>query len=402
MTKLLAPALRIGGVLAGIGGALLVSGGTLAAGIAAAGLEGRLTPTMARVAAMVILALVGFIIGSRLAEMAERKFAAPAGRRQDAVETVPRLRRHLVEDDGQRAGMATTRYLDPDPAPTAPVAVSFAELGLEPSRAGDYPEPSAEGDADAFLFARIAGRPDSAGSASDEWDDCPAPLPRATPPQPPIAAGEARHDAAPEADRADQAGDVAAADRNPMAATPAPPLPDDPRTDDFAMVAEQIESLQARLGPVAAEPYAGEPHVGELADADRNAPRAFSPDIAAAPRGPRSAGVAEASAGVSATSPVGNDGYTRPSFARPDAAPDASWYDGAADDEDEAEDDGAGYGSLIAIGLGKNHAPRGAAGQRGEAGLPVRGDEAGRAVVPHGKPQDFRLREALTELARLA
>lgn len=374
MTRLLAPALRIGGVLAGIGGILLLSGETLAAGIAAAGLEGRLAPPMARAAGLVILALVGFIIGSRLAEIVERKFAAPAGRRQDAVETVPRLRRHLVEGEGQPAGMATMRYLDPDPAPTAPVAVSFAELGLEPPDARDLASSTGEGEADEFLFARMVGRPDSAGSASDEWDDCPAPLPRATPPQPPIVASEPPAEVAPPP--AEQPDVVAVGNREPSA------MADAAIPDDFATVVEQIETLQARQGP---------------ADIEHDASRPASPEIAAAVHAARNEEVSEGAAG-----PVGNDGYSRPSFTRPDAAPDASWYDGAGDDEDEAEDDGAGYGSLIAIGLGKNHGPRGGGGQRGEAGLPARTDGGSRAVVPHGKPQDFRLREALSELARLA
>lgn len=366
MIKMLAPALRIGGVLAGIGGMLLVSSETLAAGIAAAGLEARLAPPVARVAGLVIFALVGFIIGSRLAEMVARASAPPAGRRQDAVETVPRLRRHLVEGEGQPAGMATMRYLDPDPAPTAPVAVSFAELGLEPSAAGHLASPG-EGEADEFLFARMAGRPDSAGSASDEWDDCPAPLPRATPPQPPVVAIEPGHEPRMPDEQLGSASDTGV-DREPAPTTDAP-LP-----DDFATVVEQIESLQARQGPADSEPAASRPAPAPVADAGTGEP---------------------------APGPVGNDGYSRPSFARPDASPDASWYDGAGDDEEEAEDDGAGYGSLIAIGLGKSHAPRGG-GPMGEGGLPVRADGGGRAVVPHGKPQDFRLREALSELARLA
>lgn len=366
MIKLFASALRIGGVVAAVGGMLLVSGETLAAAIAAAGLEHRLAPPVARIAGLAIFALIGFIVGSRLAEVGERKFAAPAGRRQDAVESVPRLRRHLVEGDGGPAGKAAMHYLDPDPAPTAPVAVSFAELGLEPPRACDYPPPAGGEAPDDFLFAASPGRPESAGSASDEWDDCPVLLPRATPPQPPVAAREAEPPPPP-----------AAADRGTTPAAGAS------TQDDFEAVAEEIERLQSRLGPADSAPAAQPPETAAPAQASRPSAPAEAPPVAAA-------------------GPVGNDGYSRPSFSRPDATPDSGWYDGAADDEDEAEDDGAGYGSLIAIGLGKNHAPRGAGGQRGEAGLPARADGGTRALAPHGKPQDFRLREALAELDRLA
>jgi len=78
------------------------------------------------------------------------------------------------------------------------------------------------------------------------------------------------------------------------------------------------------------------------------------------------------------------------------------WFAGEGDEEEDAEDDGAGYGSLIAIGLGSRHQPRVDA-LRGEAGLaPAPFAEQANLPVPQGRgPQDFRLREALEQLRRL-
>ncbi len=68
-----------------------------------------------------------------------------------------------------------------------------------------------------------------------------------------------------------------------------------------------------------------------------------------------------------------------------------------------AEDDGAGYGSLSDIGLGRTHQPRGGEGPRGEALLPPSefAKTSAPGAIPKGKPQDFRLREALEELMRV-
>ena len=81
---------------------------------------------------------------------------------------------------------------------------------------------------------------------------------------------------------------------------------------------------------------------------------------------------------------------------------DNGWFAGAGDEEEDADDDGAGYGSLAAVGLGKTHAARAEVGQRGEAGLPDAKEAREVSSIPKGKPQDFRLREALAELQRVA
>ena len=80
------------------------------------------------------------------------------------------------------------------------------------------------------------------------------------------------------------------------------------------------------------------------------------------------------------------------------------WFDGAGDEEEDADDDGAGYGSLMGIGLGAAHSPHQAvAAPRGEAGIARQEEHSGAlAVIPEGAgPQDFRMRDALANLKAL-
>lgn len=387
LTQITATLLRIVGALAGIAVGFFIPEAVLGQAVTAAGLEAQVTPAIARLAAYAIPGLVGYLIGSRLAAIVERGPSVPAGTREQAAESVPRLRRHLVESAGPARASSIAHYVEPDLAPTKPVAVSFKELGLDQPDVSDYPPPAGDSSrgADEFAFREDLDRPESAGSASDEWDDHVV-LPRFEPQNPGPARTESPAQPLEAVILSSEPPAVASA---PMKSSDGPPVED--RVDNAGE-----DQLPAEAAPAAAD--AVEHHAYDGANP---APADFVPDsddhdhwqvtparVVPAPTDARS---------------VGEDGYSRPSFARPDASAGSDWYDGAGDEEEDAEDDGAGYGSLIDIGLGKNHAPRAAIGQRGEAGLaPALYAASGAgALMPHGKPQDFRLREALAELQRL-
>lgn len=103
----------------------------------------------------------------------------------------------------------------------------------------------------------------------------------------------------------------------------------------------------------------------------------------------------------------GHDGVSAPRFAPGlTGGADEDWFAGEADEEEDADDDGAGYGSLMAIGLGKTHKPRPKqpSHRLGEANLshsPLLDVDRDMGGIPQGAgPQDFRLREALEGLKR--
>lgn len=385
LTQITATLLRIGGVLAGIAAGFFIPEAALGQAVAAAGLEALITPAIARLGAYVVPGLVGFLIGSRLAAIVERGPSVPAGTREQAAESVPRLRRHLVEGAGPAKASSIAHYVEPDLAPTKPVAVSFKELGLDQPSVSDYPPPAGESayQGDDRVFRDEHDRPESAGSASDEWDDDVV-MPRSEPERPAW----------------ERPVEEVAPSPEPILATP------------VAMELPVGLSVEDHPGEEDGDSYLPEPAVfgcDPASDFDDTAPSgaANSPPFDRDPQVDHRDDWQDTPArplpGSVDTRSVGEDGYGRPSFARPDATAGSDWYDGAGDEEEDAEDDGAGYGSLIDIGLGKNHAPRAAAGQRGEAGLaPALYSAPGPgALVPHGKPQDFRLREALAELQRL-
>lgn len=384
LNQITATLLRIGGVLAGIAAGFFVPEAALGEAVAAAGLEAQITPAIARLAAYVVPGLAGFLIGSRLAAIVERGPSVPAGTREQAAESVPRLRRHLVEGAGPAKASSIAHYVEPDLAPTKPVAVSFKELGLDPPSVSDYPPPAGESpcQGDDRAFRNEYDRPESAGSASDEWDDDVV-MPRSEPESPA---------------RERLVGEFAPSPESVLGAPAAMERPLGLSVED--------------PGEEAGGSHLPDPSVceyGPATDADNIAPsgaanpQTLNTNPPVDDRDDWQDTPARAVPASVDTRSVGEDGYSRPSFARPDATAGSDWYDGAGDEEEDAEDDGAGYGSLIDIGLGKNHAPRAAAGQRGEAGLaPALYSASGAgALVPHGKPQDFRLREALAELQRL-
>lgn len=457
LNPILATLLRFGGALAGAGVVYLVSDATLMEGLASAGLAGQVAPEMARIGACVGAVLVGFVIASQVVGLLDRSHRTPHGTKSEAAESVPRLRRHLVEGGGPQRGSAIPDYLDPDPAPTKPVAVSFAELGLEHPSAQEYPMPAGhQGEpGDDFAFADAPDRPDHAGSASEEWDEPAATLKTSVPPPAPAPA-EPRMSAA-RAEAAAQARELAA--RNAEAAPVAPEAPavrtaapaaqagpvpfgagnaarhaaesvrdlpvidlphhDLPATDEVGLTSfdtddshwddagwDEDGSFEA-VGPAPSpEPVrAGSPP--RQVEAWPVAEPYVVPQVEPAPGhrpapAPLATTVPDPDPIPAATIPPmpPHAEPAQPRFALSSSG-ESDWYDGSGDEEEDAEDDGAGYGSLIDIGLGKSHAPRGGVGQRGEAGLPALARSGAMALVPHGKPQDFRLREALAELQRL-
>lgn len=356
--RILAFLLRAGGALAGFAAATLVGDAMLADAVASLGLGALLTSENVRIAAHVAGGIVGLLIGAQVAALLPRGPQSPPGTRHDAAEAVPRLRRHLVDDSGQPPRSALPRYLDPDPAPTKPVGVSFQELGLDHPEPEEYPapvdrtEPSENDDHDAFAFDDSGERPESAGTASDEWGD-------------------------------------AALSAMPPRASSAPPSAAPPSSDLSESETPEPEALAV-------------PPVEPVLDTEPDLQPEPEPDFDPEPE-PMLASAPVPEQPVLPPEPHPTAEFSKPEFGLSAANGDADWYQGAGDDDEDAEDDGAGYGSLAAVGLGKSHTPRGPAGQPGEAGLPPADGDAGQSdlVFPQGKPQDFRLREALAELARL-
>lgn len=437
--KIVGLLLRIGGAGAGVAAVMFIPDAVLARSIAALGLSGSVDLSMARMVAHGLFGLIGFLMGSQIAGMLRHRPKEAPGSRHDAAEAVPRLRRHLVDGE-KKQDSVVPRYEDPNAAPTKPVAVSFKELGLEHPHASEYPAPAGseqDDHHDSFAYREEAQRPESAGSADDEWaefGDVPPP-PRSQPevadasPATPVEEEPSAQWTAPEPFPAEQDADpIEAREAQPAADewNDAPvaedlafePWPEEPAAEPELVAEHEPEPVieAAPVETVAAqepEPVAAEAEPVIMQPAPVAEPVAqVQPEPMAEPMPepmPIPALVAAepepAPEAVSAPVPApaadaGPDQYSRVKFAAPS---DENWYDGAGDDEEEAEDDGAGYGSLSDIGLGRTHQPRGGEGQRGEAGLPPSefGNTNTPSVIPKGKPQDFRLREALEELMRV-
>ncbi|WP_144097206.1 hypothetical protein [Croceicoccus sediminis] len=460
--KIVGLLLRIGGAGAGVAAVTFIPDAVLGRSIAALGLSGSVDLQMARMVAHGLFGLIGFLMGSQIAAMLRHRPIDPPGNRHDAAESVPRLRRHLVDGEKKQASVVP-RYEDPNAAPTKPVAVSFKELGLDHPHVSEYPDPAGEHDDhhDSFVYAEQANRPESAGSADDEWAEFgnAEPPARAQPPAPdPIAPHPVAMDAppapqteerreetagqwtapepfptAPEAEPIEErpavaeqaadwndapASDDSAFERPAFEAPTFETLPEDaaaePEPEPAAMPVDEAKPVHAEIQEPIAEPepetIACEPVTESNPAQTEAAPEPVSEPIPApewepvpaAAMTPVQPAPAESQA-LQAVQPAADaapDAYSRVKFAMPS---DENWYDGAGDDEEEAEDDGAGYGSLSDIGLGRTHQPRGGDGQRGEAGLPPSefGNTNVSTAIPKGKPQDFRLREALAELMRV-
>ena len=444
--KIVGLLLRIGGAVAGVAAVMFIPDAVLTRSIAALGLSGSVDLTMARVAAHGLFGLIGLLIGLQIAAMLGHRPVEAPGSRHDAAEAVPRLRRHLVEGEKKQVS-AVPRYEDPNAAPTKPVAVSFKELGLEHPHASEYPDPAGgehDDHHDAFAYREEAQRPESAGSADDEWaefGDVPPPVRAQPSPVNTASAGEEPVEAEPVAQwttpepfpaepEAAPVEEPAAAVASPQGWDDAPvsgdldfePWPEEAEAEPEWMPEPAVEAVPVEevyepapepayeTATVEPEPAAPPEPVAEVRPAPEPAPQAVpqsapqsAPQYATMPEPAPIASMMPAPAPAPTSEPVGDvgpDQYSRVRFAAPS---DENWYDGAGDDEEEAEDDGAGYGSLSDIGLGRTHQPRGGEGQRGEALLPPSefAKTSAPGAIPKGKPQDFRLREALEELMRV-
>ncbi|AKM11280.1 hypothetical protein [Croceicoccus naphthovorans] len=484
----LALMLRVAGALAGVAVGFLLTDAQLHQALLAAGLEGQVNVQAARIALHGFAGILGYVVMTKVTGIAFNTRSAPPGTRRQAAAAVPRLRRHLVEGEAKPQSSAVPQYEDPNPAPTKPVPVSFRELGLEHPSASEYPEPAGvaheaprKDGGDDHLFEPRGERPDSAGSASDEWDETPPPVTRAMPepsaarpaetrpidpPQPPAPlafetvaepeplaelAQAAWSEPVPDAENTPEwhaavaqwpeevpfpgpryPGDTAIYGTVPAGKVDAhdEPTPEAEAWPESMFAGEETE-FSSWSGPKeqTAEPAAA----WEEGDSPPDLPRSLfggAGEDPAEPDWPVEAEPAESEPSVSAIEPrpepdaiatpehapepiptpqpayrpepVATAPTAAPGFDMTSAQPD--WYDGAGDEEEDADDDGAGYGSLIDVGLGKSHAARGPATRPGEAGMPpsLLAPSGGGGIRPQGKPQDFRLREALDELARLS
>lgn len=396
LSRIFAALLRIVGALAGVAVAYLVDDAALQQAIAVSGFADKVDLSGARLIAHAVGGAVGYIIAAQVAGLLFRAPTARPGTRQDAAEAVPRLRRHLVDSAAPPVPSAMPRYLDPNPEPTSPVAVSFRELGLEHPSANEYPDPEQryrEDADDSVAFAEDPDRPDSAGSAFDEWSGGDQPSRGAD-----DSNREAGVDAKPQAEPVPET-DFAAPEAAPLSVG----MQDDAMTAE-SVVPSEDESLNGEIAfvtPASGPEIVRHTPMPDLEEFKDRSP-ASNANLDARPLGAssESASVPQPESPAPAR-PMAYVEPSKPGFAMPSVGGDADWYDGAGDEEEDAEDDGAGYGSLIDVGLGKTHAPRGGSGQPGEAGLPPRPDGTGVSALPKGKPQDFRLREALAELMRL-
>ncbi len=116
LNPILAIFLRIAGALAGVGMIVFVPDAKLAETLATTGLAGVFDPAMARLVAHAMGGVVGFVIAAQIVGLLGRPGRTPHGTRSEAAESVPRLRRHLVDGDAPKRGSAMPDYLDPDPA----------------------------------------------------------------------------------------------------------------------------------------------------------------------------------------------------------------------------------------------------------------------------------------------
>lgn len=396
LLNLLVVLLRCVGALGGVVAAIYLPEAMLHQAVAAIGLDGTLDPKLARLGAHAIGGVLGFVLMSQVTALFARRSAVPPGTRREAAESVPRLRRHLMDQEGRQQTSAVPRYLDPDPAPVKPVAVSFKELGLEHPQVSEYPDPAARAPSGRdFDLREDQDRPQSAGSAMDEWGDAPG-LSREIPArsdEPAVAEiindSQEAH-AAPETDfaydaaRPGQGAESAQSGYRLPESVFGPDVPD----LDVALTSEPsgIAGEFEQPSSPSPEPATRSDHVRSesppLGNPGRSIALPPAPETHAAPNGP---------------------GFAKPADSVIAHSGDSNWYAGAGDEEEDAEDDGAGYGSLSDIGLGRTHAPRGGQGQPGEAGLPPPKYESALpgSANPQGKPQDFRLREALAELKNL-
>lgn len=419
MNRIFALVLQAAGGAAGAFAGLLVPPEILTGLLADIGLGGEaaVTADMAAIALCALGGVFGMALGATLAAILPAGDAEPVGTREDAAVSVPRLRRHLGENHGQpkRQGSPLERLSAPPAGqqlpphdlshiPPAPKddEITFDRIpntgfyaDIESPMNFDDGDDGDDEDLARFSSARIEPdhlRFERNSTCSDWGDDAgdvgqPAPALREAP---------------------------AHADPDTHAFRPhvAQPLANGIGTDEFVDEWGDEADLGTTASPAEADWNTGTARdfAGQPAD-DNHGPGAFA-DPSRTPVRPVPERVPSRPDPVpthhALQRPTGHDGYTAPRFAPGlTGGMESDWFSGEADEEDDADDDGAGYGSLMAIGLGKTHKPRAQviSHRPGEANLspmPMLDSDRDRSAIPRGAgPQDFRLREALEELKRM-
>ncbi len=405
MTRIFAFVLRAGGAVGGAFAGLQMPPAVLTDLLASAGLgaDAGVTPGVAGLALAAVGMVFGLLVGSAIADVLPEGGSEAVGTREDAAASVPRLRRHLAE--GQGSAKKTGSPLDRLSAPPAGQRLPKHDLSHIPPAPKD----------DEITFDRI---PNTGFYADIElpmnFDDDGEDLAR-------FDLGSDKRQASMNARVADDwygeddwganeeasssAACLAAAEQEqelapaPVSAeTGPPPLAQSQAfadSDAFAepLMAEQSVAFEREPVQSWSEP-AKDVETARVYSIQRD----IGPRDSGGDSGPREAG----------TGGIGHDGHSAPRFAPGlTGGMDSDWFAGEADEEEDADDDGAGYGSLMAIGLGKTHKarPQAPTHRPGEANLspmPLLDADRGRQLIPNGAgPQDFRLREALEELKRV-
>lgn len=382
MSRIIAVVLRVGGAVGGVFAGLQMPPDILMDLLADVGIgaEAGLTPVTAGVALALLGGVFGFLFGTAVAGILPGEMAEPVGTREEAAASVPRLRRHLAENQGKTSRTGTP--LERLSAPPAGQQLPKHDLSHIPPAPKD----------DEITFDRIPNTGFYADIESpvrfDEDDDD-------------LARFATVPDDAPAAEFMDEAGDE----------EPVVTARDDHADDPEFVERDHVDAELVRDGAASCDEVEQALGAGDWADTGDWAPATDMPpqDRSEAGQNPVHPGFEPAPVQIqSLCRDTGHDGHSAPRFAPGlTGGMEADWFAGEADEEEDADDDGAGYGSLMAIGLGKTHKPRAqpATPRPGEANLspmPLLDIDRGRDIIPNGAgPQDFRLREALEELKRV-
>ncbi|WP_157668218.1 hypothetical protein [Croceicoccus marinus] len=400
MTRIIAFVLRAGGAVGGAFAGLQMPPTVLTGLLADVGLgaEAGVTPVMAAMALAALGLVFGLLVGAAIAGVLPEGVGEAVGTREDAAASVPRLRRHLAEGQGyaKKTGTPLERLSAP---PTGqrlpkhdlshiPPAPKDDEITFERiPNTGFYADIESpvkfEDDGDdlaRFALPGDAVRADEDAALADDWD--------------------AEDDWTPPGSATQKLASPAHDDHPP--AETAPPAAAEPQKHGFAYGSEPVEApMEAESEPY--EPEQAEPWPQAAKPIETARVYSLQRDTGQRDTGQRDTGQRD-----TGQRDTGHDGHSAPRFAPGlTGGMESDWFAGEADEEEDADDDGAGYGSLMAIGLGKTHKarPQAPTHRPGEANLspmPLLDADRVRQLIPNGAgPQDFRLREALEELKRV-
>ncbi|ARU16793.1 hypothetical protein A9D14_12195 [Croceicoccus marinus] len=392
--------MRAGGAVGGAFAGLQMPPTVLTGLLADVGLgaEAGVTPVMAAMALAALGLVFGLLVGAAIAGVLPEGVGEAVGTREDAAASVPRLRRHLAEGQGyaKKTGTPLERLSAP---PTGqrlpkhdlshiPPAPKDDEITFERiPNTGFYADIESpvkfEDDGDdlaRFALPGDAVRADEDAALADDWD--------------------AEDDWTPPGSATQKLASPAHDDHPP--AETAPPAAAEPQKHGFAYGSEPVEApMEAESEPY--EPEQAEPWPQAAKPIETARVYSLQRDTGQRDTGQRDTGQRD-----TGQRDTGHDGHSAPRFAPGlTGGMESDWFAGEADEEEDADDDGAGYGSLMAIGLGKTHKarPQAPTHRPGEANLspmPLLDADRVRQLIPNGAgPQDFRLREALEELKRV-